>query len=174
MKYTVSKQVDFTIDPEIIIGYLETCPEDLPKIVDKMGINTLSYIAAYYVAKCEREDPEQYAKFKQFLPKSIDEEKSVAELNTEQKAKSNVTKHYDSDFEVGTSVFLKRSNQSIDDWIFGISQNTYIYDRWMITKLTDEDVVLKPYGITTNRTLKTSPGVFKQAIIDGKVIIGKK
>lgn len=169
MKYTVTKQVDVTIDPEILIEYLETCPEDLPKIADKLNMNTLSYIAAYYVAKCEREDPQQYAKFKQFLPKSIDEEKSVVESGNEQNVTPNVTKRYD--FGVGTSVFLKRSSQSIEDYVFGSSQNHYVYDRWMITKLTDEDVVLKPYGINSCRTLKTSPSMLKQAIVQGKVFI---
>ena len=169
MKYTVTKQVDVTIDPEILIEYLETCPEDLPKIVDKLNMNILSYIAAYYVAKCEREDPGQYAKFKQFLPKSIDEEKSIAEPNTEQKVTLDVTKQYD--FGVGTSVFLKRSSQSIEDYVFGSSQNHYVYDRWMITKLTDEDVLLKPYGINTYKALKTSPSEFKQAIVAGNVLI---
>lgn len=164
MKYTVTKQVDVTIDPETLIEYLETCPEDLPKIADKLNMNTLSYIAAYYVAKCEREDPQQYAKFKQFLPKSIDEEKSVVQSNNEQKVTSDVTEQYD--FGLGTSVFLKS-----DDWMFGSSLNPYVYERWMITKLNDEYVVLKPYGMNTYKALKTSPSEFKQAIVAGNVLI---
>lgn len=166
MKYTVTKQVDVTIDPEILIEYLETCPEDLPKIADKLNMNTLSYIAAYYVAKCEREDPQQYAKFKQFLPKSIDEEKSIAEPNTEQKVTPDVTKQYD--FGLGTSVFLKR-----DVCMFGSSLTPHVYERWMITKITDEHVLLKPYGITTYKALKTSPSEFKQAVVAGKILICK-
>lgn len=166
MKYTVTKQVDVTIDPEILIEYLETCPEDLPKIADKLNMNTLSYIAAYYVAKCEREDPGQYAKFKQFLPKSIDEENSVVESGNEQNVTPNVTKQYD--FGLGTSVFLKSA-----DWMFLSSRNPYVYERWMITKITDEYVVLKPYGITTYKALKISPMEFKQAVVAGNVLICK-
>ena len=140
MKYTVKKEVEVDIDPGMFIEYLRTTYEDLPKIVDKMDMNTLSYIAAYYVGKCEREDPEQYAKFKKFLPKSIDDKiepvkESTPHTDTDSKERTNR-------IEVGNTVFVKHKKERSRDFLSVIftdnAELDYWYDRWEIVDIFEE------------------------------------
>ena len=79
--------IKIDLDSDLVSEYFKHCLDnttELSNIVDKLDDNILSYIAAYYVGKVSREDPEQYAKFKKFLPHSIDDEKS--EINPETKS----------------------------------------------------------------------------------------
>lgn len=140
MKYTVKKQVEIDIDPGMFMEYLKTNYEDLPKIVDKMDMNTLSYIAAYYVGKCERDDPEQYAKFKKFLPKSVYDEKEPMKESAPCTEKSN--KKPTTTIEIGNTVFVKHKKERSRDFISIMftdnAELDYWYDRWEIVDIFEE------------------------------------
>ena len=179
MKYTVKKQVEIDIDPGMITEYLKTCTEDLPKIVDKMDMNTLSYIAAYYVGKCEREDPEQYAKFKKFLPKSVYDEKEPVKESTPRTEKQN-TEHTN-EIKVGNTVFVRhkkeRSRDILSIMLTSNAELDYWYDRWKIVDIFEDDgqkiVRMKNIDTSFRREMVAPFSELENALKSGNAIVYK-
>lgn len=127
----IEKNMNIKIDlnSDLVSEYFKHCLDnttELSDIVDKLDTNVLSYIAAYYVGKSSREDPAQYAKFKQFLPKSIDEEKTM----TNEEISNNGT---DLIVNIGDTIFIQSRHTSPAYILLIAGHNNF--DKWEVADI---------------------------------------
>ena len=138
----IEKNMNIKIDlnSDLVSEYFKKCLDnttELSDIVDKLDTNVLSYIAAYYVGKINRENPEQYAKFKQFLPKSIDEEMTM----TNEETSNNGT---DLIVNIGDTVFIQSRHTSPAYVLLVAGHDTF--DKWEVDDIkkskTDDYMIM--------------------------------
>ena len=166
--------IKIDLDSDLVSEYFKHCLDnttELSNIVDKLDDNILSYIAAYYVGKVSREDPEQYAKFKKFLPHSIDDEKS--EINPE--TKDNAEKEKPIEISVGDTVFVVIKKVSPLYLMIGFADE--YFERWTVSNIQKSNLDTEYHIITLNApgklSIKMTYSEFKRRLKNQEIFIAR-